>query len=281
MAYVYKHIRLDTNSVFYIGIGTTKNYKRAYSTYNRNQYWLNIVNKFGFRVEIIEDNLEWDDACKAEQYWISYYGRWDLNEGSLVNMTGGGDGAPNVSDSVRKSISEKAKNRLSIKENNGMFGKRHSEYSKLKMRERLRGTRIGRKRSKESVMKTNEKLRGRVFSDEHREKMSVANKNRNVLTCPHCGISSTHNMNRYHFDNCKMINPTMVRTTKGCWLGYVRVTDTTGDVKIYNSASHVAKELSLDLHSVLTHSKNGTYFKYGKCKGWRFELLKEKENNGN
>lgn len=30
MAYVYRHIRLDKNEVFYIGIGTdTKNYKRA------------------------------------------------------------------------------------------------------------------------------------------------------------------------------------------------------------------------------------------------------------
>ena len=31
MAYVYKHTRLDTNEVFYIGIGSQNKYKRAFS----------------------------------------------------------------------------------------------------------------------------------------------------------------------------------------------------------------------------------------------------------
>ncbi len=30
MAYVYKHIRLDTNEIFYIGIGNNNDYGRAY-----------------------------------------------------------------------------------------------------------------------------------------------------------------------------------------------------------------------------------------------------------
>ena len=32
-------------------------------------------------------------ACEGEKKWIKHYGRKDLNEGSLVNMTDGGDGA--------------------------------------------------------------------------------------------------------------------------------------------------------------------------------------------
>ena len=44
MAYVYKHTRLDTNQVFYIGIGNDNSYKRAYNKYDRNYIWKNIIN---------------------------------------------------------------------------------------------------------------------------------------------------------------------------------------------------------------------------------------------
>ena len=45
MAYIYKHIRLDTNEVFYIGIGSDNTYKRANLKKGRNIYWNNIINK--------------------------------------------------------------------------------------------------------------------------------------------------------------------------------------------------------------------------------------------
>ena len=44
-AYVYTHTRLDTNEVFYVGIGTQDNYKRASRSHNRTNYWNNIVKK--------------------------------------------------------------------------------------------------------------------------------------------------------------------------------------------------------------------------------------------
>lgn len=43
--YLYRHIRLDTNEVFYIGVSCNANYKRAYSKTHRNQFWENIVKK--------------------------------------------------------------------------------------------------------------------------------------------------------------------------------------------------------------------------------------------
>ena len=43
MAYVYKHIRLDNNTVFYIGIGSDKKYKRAHSKCDRNLHWKRII----------------------------------------------------------------------------------------------------------------------------------------------------------------------------------------------------------------------------------------------
>ncbi len=110
MTLVYKHIRKDTNEVFYIGIG---NEKRPYSKKNRNQYWKNIVNKVGYRVEIIQENLSWEVACKLEKQLIKKYGRKDLNEGTVVNMTDGGDGTTGakLSKSTCKKMSDYAKTR--------------------------------------------------------------------------------------------------------------------------------------------------------------------------
>ena len=46
MAYVYEHVRLDTNKVFYIGIGGDNlNYSRAKTTAGRNAFWYHIIKK--------------------------------------------------------------------------------------------------------------------------------------------------------------------------------------------------------------------------------------------
>ena len=91
MAVVYQHTRLDTNEIFYIGIGKTE--KRAYNTTNhRNNYWKNIINKTEYKIEILFIDLTWKEACQIEQYLIKYYGRKDLGLGSLINMTDGGEG---------------------------------------------------------------------------------------------------------------------------------------------------------------------------------------------
>lgn len=93
--YVYRHRRLDTNKIFYVGISKTKNFKRAYSKNNRNIHWKRIVNKTDYNVEILKSNLTWKDACELESFLIQEYGRKDLNTGILINMTDGGDGVNN------------------------------------------------------------------------------------------------------------------------------------------------------------------------------------------
>jgi hypothetical protein len=94
MAYVYQHSRKDTGEVFYIGIGsdTEGQYSRAYNKHRRSQYWHNVVNKSGYIIDIILDNISWDEACYTEQYLIAYYGRKNKSKGPLVNLTDGGDG---------------------------------------------------------------------------------------------------------------------------------------------------------------------------------------------
>jgi len=100
MAVVYQHRRKDNNSVFYIGIGKNKN--RAYAKTFRNKYWTNVVNSIGYEVDILVDGCTWEQACEIEKGMIASYGRVDLNNGILVNMTDGGDGIYNLSKDVIK-----------------------------------------------------------------------------------------------------------------------------------------------------------------------------------
>lgn len=86
---LYQHKRLDTNEVFYIGIGSNK---RPYTKSKRNNHWKNIVNKHGYTVEIINTNLTLEEARKLEISLISFYGRQNNKTGILVNMTDGGEG---------------------------------------------------------------------------------------------------------------------------------------------------------------------------------------------
>ena len=128
-AYVYTHTRLDTNEIFYVGIGTQDNYRRASIIYNRTNHWKNIAKKSGWRVDIVFDNLEWIDACLKEKELILKYGRIDLNSGTLVNLTDGGE---------------------------GNFGRKATLKTRLKMSERKKGI----PRSEEHKKRISEAMKG-------------------------------------------------------------------------------------------------------------------------
>lgn len=149
--YLYRHIRLDKNEVFYIGIGTVLNevkdysiyseyYRRAYSKTNRNRYWKNITNTTKYTIEILFESDDRDFIIEKEIEFIKLYGRKDLNLGTLVNMTDGGEGTvgniKSADTRLKQSISAKIKmvgNRKEecIKRLNdyhptkGKFGKHH------------------------------------------------------------------------------------------------------------------------------------------------------------
>lgn len=78
MAYLYRHIRLDKNEPFYIGIGSDCNFQRAYDKNSRNKYWNNISAN-GYEVEILINDISWEEACIKEKEFISLYGRKDLD----------------------------------------------------------------------------------------------------------------------------------------------------------------------------------------------------------
>jgi hypothetical protein len=105
---VYRHRRLDTNEIFYIGIGSEK---RAKDKTRRTSFWKNIVSKTKYEVEIIHNNLSWEEACEKEISLIKEYGRRDKGLGTLVNMTDGGEGSTgNIrSEETRMKISNSMK----------------------------------------------------------------------------------------------------------------------------------------------------------------------------
>jgi outer membrane receptor for ferrienterochelin and colicin len=185
MAVVYKHIRNDSNEVFYIGIGKSK-YRMNSKTY-RNKHWYNIVNKYGYRSELIEENISWDIACKKEIELIKKYGRRDSGMGSLVNMTDGGEGSVNPNKSAREKMSAAHK------------GKITSEETKQKISESL----TGNKKSKETLKKMSICKTG-----ENHPRFGKAHKQ---IQCPYCNKSGGVNvMKRWHFGNCKSINKTQI-----------------------------------------------------------------------
>lgn len=161
MAYIYKHIRKDTNEVFYIGIGSKKN--RAYSIYRRSEFWKKIVNKTDYIVEIIEDNLSWSDASDRERYWIKHYGRRDLNKGTLVNLTDGGEGSLGVI------VSEQTKQKMKESRKFQKF----SEETKQKISQSLKGKqlRLGAVLSEETKQKISNSKKGKPLTMEHKLKL--------------------------------------------------------------------------------------------------------------
>ena len=154
MAYIYKHIRLDTNEVFYIGIGSDNTYKRANLKKGRSIYWNNIINKSDYRIEILEDNISWEEALLKEVEYIKKYGRKDLGLGSLCNLTDGGEGT------VGKVMSEELKS----------FHRNTLNKHRKTTAEINRKLKTGSKLSKETLLK----LQGRKLSSKAKEKISNA-----------------------------------------------------------------------------------------------------------
>jgi hypothetical protein len=159
MAYVYRHIRLDKNEPFYIGIGKQDGYvfKRAHykSKQKRNKIWIDITNKTSYEVEILFDNVTWEEACQKEEEFINLYGRINLGTGTLANMTDGGDGT---------------------------FGLKWSEESKLNNSIRQKEEKaywFNKKFTKDHKENISNSLRGKLVSSETKKKISNSLKGEN------------------------------------------------------------------------------------------------------
>ena len=159
--YVYLHIRHDTNTPFYVGKG--RKY-RAFKKNNRSEHWNNI-SKFGYSIIFLEENLEESVSFQLETYWIRRIGRKDLGEGTLVNITDGGEKT-----GMKYSDESKEKMRQS------QLGRRHTEETKKKISQSM----TGRKYSKERGDKIRNKLKSRVMPEDQRQRLRDSQKGKKL-----------------------------------------------------------------------------------------------------
>ena len=162
---LYLHIKPESKEVFYVGIGTSK---RPHKKSGRSRWWRGVVNKYGYEVIILADDLSWKDACEKEIYLIDYYGRIDLGKGTLVNLTDGGDG------SKGQIISAETR----AKQSAALKGRKLSAETRAKIGAAKKGNKncLGKKPSKETKAKISAALKGQIISSETRAKMSASRK---------------------------------------------------------------------------------------------------------
>jgi hypothetical protein len=166
MTYVYRHIRLDKNEPFYIGIGTDTNYQRAYSKSSRNVLWKKVVNVTDYQVEIIMDNLTKDIAKQKEIEFILLYGKKINKTGTLVNITDGGESGSGFkhTQEAKKRIGEASK----LKD----YSKYDKSYTQTQeYRDKISKINKGRKMPDSMREKTSLRMKNRVLSEEHKEKL--------------------------------------------------------------------------------------------------------------
>jgi uncharacterized protein YdaT len=214
---VYKHIRLDTNEVFYVGIGSK--ISRAFSKGRRNPYWHNIVKKTDYIVEIVQHCETREEASDIERDLILQYGRIGIDpNGTLVNMTKGGDGGDTITDHPNRdeilekksnalkgisrppdvikkmtkgwkkwydSLTDEEKKLLSNKQMPALKDRRMSKgltESEIKHREESKSRLIelnkSDKRRLEQSIRMKEQQTGKIFTDEHRKNIGEASKGR-------------------------------------------------------------------------------------------------------
>lgn len=150
MAYVYRHIRLDKNEPFYIGVGLTDDakFRRAYTGHGRNSHWKNVVAKTEYEVDILFSEISNDFAFLKEKEFIALYKRRH-NGGTLTNLTDGGD---------------------------GMAGHIMTAETRAKIGAASKGKIV----SKETIAKMLRAREWYVMSDETRKKISIGNKGKKL-----------------------------------------------------------------------------------------------------
>lgn len=188
MYYLYRHIRLDKNEPFYIGIGTVSKeklyskelksfYKRAYQYSKRNSIWKNVANKSEYEVEILLESDDYDFIKRKEIEFIKLYGRIDLRTGILANLTNGGD------HNSGRTLSNKHREKISLSNK----GKKRTSEQRAAQSARMKGTTV----SPEARMKISNKNKGRKPTKEHIDKIISANSGRVVDKSVREKISNT------------------------------------------------------------------------------------------
>ncbi len=169
MAYVYGHYKADTGDLFYIGKGTGD---RAWSNRKRNKHWRHTVNKHGYVVKILEDNLTEELAYVKEKQLIE-----EVGLENLTNMTDGGRGGTSgreCSQETRDKISKAKRGKKRPKEISELLSRVHKGKTiSLEMRKRLSEINKGKEPWNKGKPAWN---KGIPMSEESKKKLSESRK---------------------------------------------------------------------------------------------------------
>jgi len=179
MAIVYKHTTLDTNEIFYIGVGSS--ISRAYQKAKRNRYWNNVVNKHGYKVDILYTDICYELALQKEKELVLLYGRRNIKTGCLVNLTDGGLGSLGYKPTKEalEKISATSKGRKWNEEQKMRWRSKMTFIVSEETKQKLRIANIGKKKPKEVIEKMRQSQLGKKLSESTKQKLKDYYKNNN------------------------------------------------------------------------------------------------------
>lgn len=162
----------------YVGITKFSLEERFLQHIKRGFLLTEAIKKYGeqkFSIELIEEVESADRAYELEMYYIKEY---NTKAPHGYNLTDGGDGifGWQPSNEYRQKCSERVK-RLHKNKKVGMYGKTHTEETKQKMSESLKG---------------NQNCLGRVLSEETKKKISTSHKGKTLSNSTKKKISENH-----------------------------------------------------------------------------------------
>lgn len=230
--YMYKNI---VNNKVYIGQTKTTLEQRAQRNglnYKECRKFFNAIEKYGwdsFAPQVIATTDSLSEANMLEEFYISLYNSTDDKCGYNIHK-GGNNRA--MSEETKKIISKKAKDRYANPANNPMYGKHHSDETKLLQSEKKTGS--------------NNPMYGRKWTQTQRDSCGTSGKHLQLTDTQRQILSERGKENGKK--NAKRIY---------C----------IEDDKYFNSATDAAKFYCVDV-STLCGSANG---KQKTCKGKHFK----------
>lgn len=170
------------NDMVYIGITCKENPLDRWgvngSHYKYNEHFSRAISKYSwenFLHEVLVDGLTKEKAEELEISLIAEYRSTDDKFG--YNKANGGNSAGKHTEETKNIISKKAKKRLECPENNPMYGKHHSEETRMKIGKIHAGKQISiEARKKLSEANAGEKncMYGKTHTKEAKEKIAKA-----------------------------------------------------------------------------------------------------------
>lgn len=169
------YIHIFPNGKVYIGITKMPIAKRFLNGngYRNNKYMENAIKKYGWenvRHEILYEGLTKEEAEQKEIKLISEYKSNQKDFG--YNIENGGNSTGKLSEETKLKLSLLNKGKL-LGNKNGMFGKHHTEETKEKIRQALKGRTPWNKGLKNCFSKETKLKMTEHFKDENKEKIRI------------------------------------------------------------------------------------------------------------